>query len=183
MSLVTPGNRPLGEWLEIFLAINESLIESMDNRQEMSDKYGLDKKMFPKLDPKRFAERKRVWNQVRKRLGSFGNECTMMELAFWGITRDKDGNLMPDRKKKQIRLYKTGDDKNPVIFTNRDECMVICAFITFYRSADRRQMDPSDIVRASLAAKGITKDNFHTHPGSPAGMITNPFDEDTHHDS
>jgi hypothetical protein len=170
--------KPLGEWLDAFFTMLETAVETvadvdgLANRADMSR--GQRKRMNRALgtvNMELLRARRHVWKRVRDRFGNFGDDCNMLELGFAGLKSEADGTMLVTAPRVIVQKF---TDKVPVIFMDEDEITVVCRFFQFYR-ATCNTLDPQAFVRAALAKKGITAENFLTHPESPAALIRNPF--------
>ena len=176
MSL-TP-TKPLGEWLDAFFAMLETAVETVADVDGLADKADMSrrqrKRMIRQLgvvNMEALRARRHVWKRVRDRFGHFGDDCSMLDLGFAGLESQADGTMLVTSP--HVRVQKL-QEKVPVIFIDEDEITVVCRFFQFYR-ATWNQLNPKVFVRTVLAKKGITAENFLTHPESPSGMIRNPF--------
>jgi hypothetical protein len=156
----------------------ETAVETVADVDGLSDRADLSKKQRKRMtavmgtvNMEKLRERRHIWKRVRDRFGTFGDGCLLHELGFAGLATGADGTMLVTAPQVRVQRF---TDKVPVIFTDADEVTVVCRFFQFYR-ATCNTLDPASFVRSALAAKGITAENFLTHPNSPAGMIRNPF--------
>lgn len=170
--------KPLGEWLDAFFAMLETAVETVADVDGLADKADLSrsqrKRMTRQLgvvNMEALRARRHVWKRVRDRFGHFGDDCSMLDLGFTGLKSEVDGTMLVTSPHVRVQKFV---DKVPVLFTDEDEITVVCRFFQFYR-ATCNTLDPKAFVKTVLAKKGITAENFLTHPESPSAMIRNPF--------
>jgi hypothetical protein len=173
-----PIPKPLGDWLDAFFALLEASVETAADVDGLGERASLSKRqakrmshMVGTVNMEKLRERRHVWKRVRDRFGHFGDNCIVEEIGFSGMKTEPDGSIAVTDPVVRVQRY---TDKTPVIFNSEEEISVVCRFFQFYR-AYCESLDPSAFVRAVLAKRGITAENFLTHPSSPAGMIRNPF--------
>jgi hypothetical protein len=168
---------PLSYWLDAFFALLEVSVAQLADLDGLAERCGLAKKDIastPKLDMEALNQRRSVWRRVRNRFGSFGEECFPEDLGFQGLASAPEGMAVTSNT---VKIYRFSDPTSPVVFTDHDEITVVCRFFQFYRSTCHT-VNPKKFVREALAKAGITKDNYLTHPLSPAALISNPFREE-----
>lgn len=166
--------KPLSYWLDAFFLLLETTQEMMYDRQKMSDmmKKPIDDIPMPDgQDMEMLKNRRQVWKRVKERFGEFGQDCYTTELGFHGLQTDENGAMR--QTQPVLKVYRN-DDKVPVVFVDAEEIYTVGRFFQFYRHFCFTK-EPDALIVETLKKKGINKDNYHTHPQSPGGLITNPF--------
>lgn len=158
----------LDYWIQAFFTLCEVSVDTAANPDGLMDGNPAT------INMEQLNERRMVWKRVRNKFGTFGQECYPTEIGIDGLSMLPTGEVAVTKHK--VSFYREGDPV-PVVFDG-DEVTVAARFMQFYNSM-QASVDPSQFIRGMLKQHGINKDNFHTHPNSPAGLIKNPFtDED-----
>lgn len=150
--------RPLQEWLDAFFLLLEMGVEAQDKVKGF------------RFNPEKYREQRLLWKTVKEGFGQFGQECFVTNLSVGNLQSCPDGSMAVIAEPVIICNTETGD----TLEFQGQEVEVVAHFVQFYRAL-AHTMEPSRFVREQLQSRGITKDNFLTHPDSPADFIRNPF--------
>lgn len=170
-----PKRMTIQDWIDAFFMACEVAVEEMSFAEQMADKLGQNIRYMPKVSLEEYHNRRTIWKLIKDKLGTFGTGAYPEDLGFRGLKRAVNAETY-EPTGPQVEFY-LGQDPVPVKFVG-DEIPVIINFISFYRGLCFK-LDPQAFVKESLLSEGITEDNYHTHPKSPAGLIANPFQKDS----
>ena len=139
---------------------------------------GSAKKMLRQHD-KLLKKRRPFQKRFHKQLQGFFGDTPAMAFSYGGINIDPHTHAVSFSGTRPCLVLANTATGDQVEMTARDEIEGAANFILFYRSqavGDAGEAeDPDVFVRAVLESRGITAENYWTHPESPKDMIKCPF--------
>lgn len=132
---------------------------------------------------KNLKKRLPVQKRLHKDCQGFFADTPCQSFAYGGITIDPGTHQVRFTEDKMMVVLVNLETNDSMEVTSQDEVAGIINFILFYRSQavgdGGETEDPNAFVRAVLESRGITKENFWTHPKSPKQLVHNPWGDET----
>ena len=181
--------RPMVEWWDIFWWIvaegQQALREDLATGGEAVGIFDKIKAFrILRQHDKLLKKRRKLQKALHKDLRGFFADTPPTHFAYGGVTISEDGVAYDDPDLPTITLHNLLSQDQ--VYCAGDEASMILSFLVFYRTQafgeGGEAEDPDSFVRAVLKSKGITRENYRTHPASPgylgADHITYPFGEE-----
>lgn len=184
LSLAASLNTPLRQWWDIFFDLVSLADEAATG--EIADAEGGRLSQFTQARLSRLRKKRDdLRRKVRTQIGGWMADTSVGTLKVGGVVaRVVNGGPVPVYlTPAKPRILLSNGSAGGTIEVVPPEADVVANFLVWFWNVGPAMgnHDPRQVIRQSLAASGITKENYRTHPSSPGyngrDLIAYPWDD------